>query len=252
MSRNVVGVADLEVGYGGRSVIRDLSISIGAGVTAVLGPNGAGKSTLLRVLATATAPWSGRLTIEGVEVTNAASLELARRNIGYLPQDFGFDPAMTVSEFVTYGAWLRGVPATERVAAVAQVLESVDLVDKSRTRMRRLSGGMVRRAGIAWALVGSPSAVYLDEPTVGLDPSQRVQFRRIIASYAQSAAVVLSTHMVDDVEMLGGRVLVLADGAVAFDGDVEALRDLGSPTDGLNSVLESAYLEVVRTRSTTR
>lgn len=231
----------LAQGYGRTTVIDRISTTLRPGVTALLGPNGAGKTSLLRTLATIMPPRNGVIRIDDVAVTNERSARHVRDRIGYLPQDFGFDPGMTVSDFVEYAAWMRGVAPHQWRHAVDEALAMVDLTDRRKTKMRSLSGGMRRRAGIAWAVVGKPSLVLLDEPTVGLDPRQRLQFRKIVAGL-RNAVVVLSTHLIDDVGAVCDRVIVLHGGAVRFDGTVPELEELGH--DGLpgDSKLERAYM----------
>lgn len=222
----VLTVRNVRQAYGSRTVIDDLSFTLGSGVHALLGPNGAGKTTLLRTLATVVPPVRGHILIDRVELTGP-TLDEVRRRIGYLPQNFGIDPAMTVAEFVYYAAWARGVPKSLRKAAVGEALEKVDLVGQRAIKMKRLSGGMVQRSGIAWAIVGNPVLILLDEPTVGLDPLQRIQFREIIARQRDSV-VVLSTHLTDDADAIADSVIVLDDGAMRFQGSPAELAQLGT------------------------
>ncbi|WBB94897.1 ATP-binding cassette domain-containing protein [Solwaraspora sp. WMMA2059] len=154
-------------GYDRKTVIDRLDLTLRPGITALLGPNGAGKTTLLRTLATIMPPRSGTICIDDILIDSERTARTVRNRIGYLPQDFGFDPQMTVTDFVTYAAWLRGVSTTDLRRHVDQALAQVDLADQRRSRMRKLSGGMRQRAGIAWAIVGQPRLVLLDEPTVG-------------------------------------------------------------------------------------
>lgn len=240
-------VDKLAQGYGSKLVINRLSLTLRPGVTALLGPNGAGKSTLLRTLATIVPPRSGTICIDGIEVDSERSARRVRDRIGYLPQDFGIDPNMTVSDFVEYAAWLRGVPAGERRQAVAEAVDLVDLAGERRTRMRKLSGGMRRRAGIAWAIVGRPRLVLLDEPIVGLDPRQRLHFRKIITGLTDSV-VVLSTHLIEDVEAICDRVVVLYDGVVRFDGTPTEMETLSRDDLPGHSPLERAYMHLLPTR----
>jgi ABC-2 type transport system ATP-binding protein len=234
----------LAQGYGTSTVIDSLSVTLRPGITALLGPNGAGKTTLLRTLATVMPPRGGRIRIDDVEIDGERSARKVRDRIGYLPQDFGFDPQMKVVDFVTYAAWMRGVPAGQWRQSVDETLEMVDLADRRRSRMRSLSGGMRQRAGIAWAIVGRPRVVLLDEPTVGLDPRQRLQFRKIITGLGDTV-VVLSTHLIDDVAAVCDRVIVMHGGAARFDGSVTELAALGH--DGLpgHSALERAYMHLL-------
>ncbi|GAB3144445.1 ABC transporter ATP-binding protein [Micromonospora sonneratiae] len=239
-----VVVDALAQGYGTSTVIDNLSITLRPGLTALLGPNGAGKTTLLRTLATVMPPRNGVVRIDDIEIDSERSARRVRDHIGYLPQDFGFDPQMTVADFVTYAAWMRGVPSGQWRRSVDEALEMVDLTDQRRAKMRSLSGGMRRRAGIAWAVVGRPRLVLLDEPTVGLDPRQRLQFRKIISGLGDTV-VVLSTHLIDDVGAVCDRVIVLHSGEARFDGTVAELEALGH--DGLpgHSRLERAYMHLL-------
>lgn len=236
----------LTQGYGGRPVIEELDLSIQPGITGLLGPNGAGKTTLFRTLATITPPRSGGLELFGTPVTSERDVRRVRRRIGYLPQDFGYYPAFSVTDFVRYCAWLREVPAKRAESATKEALASVGLADRARDRMKSLSGGMLRRAGIAAAIVGSPSLLLLDEPTVGLDPAQRLDFRDLIRSLARAgAAVVLSTHLVEDVGAACDTVLVLGDGRVVHSGTPRQLAERSTPEAPGDSPLERGYMAVL-------
>ncbi|GAA2218533.1 ATP-binding cassette domain-containing protein [Micromonospora olivasterospora] len=234
----------LSQGYETSTVIDNLSAALQPGITALLGPNGAGKTTLLRTLATVMPPRNGRIYIDGIQVSGEKSARFVRNRIGYLPQEFGFDPKMTVTDFVTYAAWMRGLPAKRWRRSVGEALEMVDLTDRRRSKMGSLSGGMRRRAGIAWAVVGQPRLVLLDEPTVGLDPRQRLQFRKIISGLGETV-VVLSTHLIDDVGAVCDRVIVMHGGAARFDGTVAELELLGRDDLPGHSRLERAYMHLL-------
>ncbi|MFD8592276.1 ATP-binding cassette domain-containing protein [Streptomyces sp. NPDC059637] len=230
--------------YRARVVLDGLDLALEPGVTGLLGPNGAGKTTLMRTLATVQPPAGGTVAFDGEAVAGERAARQVRRRIGYLPQKFGWDPGMRVRDFVEYAAWLREVPDGDRPEAVEKALRQVDLADRRNERMSRLSGGMRRRAGIAWAIVGAPGLVLLDEPTVGLDPRQRLQFRRILFELTDTT-VLLSTHLIDDVAAACDRVVVLHSGRVLFDGGVEEMAARGH--DGLpgSTPLERAYMELL-------
>ncbi|MFJ5226288.1 ATP-binding cassette domain-containing protein [Streptomyces sp. NPDC088400] len=242
----VARLTALTQGYGGRRIIENLDLSIQPGVTGLLGPNGAGKTTLFRTLATIAPPQSGQLELFDRPVTNERQARRVRRRIGYLPQDFGYYPAFSITDFVRYCAWLREVPSGNVDSATREALAAVGLADRARDRMKSLSGGMLRRAGIAAAIVGSPSLLLLDEPTVGLDPAQRLDFRELIRSLARAGtAVLLSTHLVEDVGAACDTVLVLSDGRVRHSGTPQQLAELATPTAPGDSPLERGYMTVL-------
>lgn len=232
-------------GYGTMTVLDAVDVELREGVTALLGPNGAGKTTLLETLATVRPHRGGRLNIAGIEVNSERTARSARRHIGYLPQRPPFDPGMRLQDFVLYSAWIRGVPPGEWTSAARDTLEYVGLTDMARRRLRTLSGGMRQRAAIAWALVGRPSLVLLDEPTVGLDPEQRFRFRRLVAGLAP-AAVLLSTHLTDDVDAICARVLVIDQGTITFRGTCEALKARGEPSAVGHTSTERGYMSVLQ------
>jgi ABC-2 type transport system ATP-binding protein len=239
-------LTSLVQGYRGRSIIEDLDLSVLPGITGLLGPNGAGKTTLFRTLATIAPPRRGQLELFGNPVTNEREARQARRRIGYLPQEFGYYPAFSITDFVRYCAWLREVPSGQADAATTEALAAVGLADRARDRMKSLSGGMLRRAGIAAAIVGSPSLLLLDEPTAGLDPAQRLDFRGLIRELAQSGtAVVLSTHLVEDVGAACETVLVLNDGQIVYKGSPGQLAELATPEAPGDSPLERGYMRVL-------
>jgi ABC-2 type transport system ATP-binding protein len=231
-------------GYRGRHIINGLDLDINIGVLGILGPNGAGKTTLLRTLATVTPPVSGSLTIDGHDIRSDADARRARRQIGFLPQDFGFFPTFTVYDFVRYCAWLRGVDERSAHQATMQALAAVDLDGHAKTRLRALSGGMLQRCGIAQAIVGDPKLVLLDEPTVGLDPEQRLAFRDLIADMP-GRAVVLSTHLVEDVAASCTEVAVLVKGTIVFRGTPDDLIAAGRPDAPGHTPIERGYMSIL-------
>ncbi|BCL15772.1 ABC transporter ATP-binding protein [Micromonospora sagamiensis] len=210
----------------------------------MLGPNGAGKTTLLRTLATVQPPREGRLTIDGREVKSEAEARAARRQIGFLPQRFGYEPGMRVRDFVRYGAWLRGIPPRDWSSASATALDHVGLANEARKKMGSLSGGMRQRAAIAWAVVGKPRFVVLDEPTVGLDPQQRFRFRDIIAGLTDTT-ILLSTHLIDDVDAVCDRIVVMHEGKIRFAGLTDELKALDDPSAPGHTPLERAYVSLL-------
>ncbi|CAL9494999.1 ABC transporter ATP-binding protein [Streptomyces sp. enrichment culture] len=214
-----VSASGLSLRYGGTRALDDVSLTLSTGVTGLLGPNGAGKTTLLRVLATAVPADRGAFTVLGHDPATSRGRQEVRRALGYLPQAPGFHPDFTAFEFVDYVAILKEL--TDRSARhreVRRVLDEVGLGDVRGKRIKKLSGGMRQRVALAAALVGDPGFLVLDEPTVGLDPEQRMRFRELIAHAGEGRTVLLSTHQTEDVAMLCHRVVVMAAGTVRFEG----------------------------------
>ncbi|MGW2834434.1 ABC transporter ATP-binding protein [Streptomyces sp. NPDC001286] len=224
-----------------RMAVDGLDLSLGTGVHGLLGPNGAGKTTLIRALATVLRPAGGTLELLGESIRGIGEHRALRRRIGYLPQEFGYYKRFTVREFVEYMAWLKEVPKADIPAAVQRAVERVGLADRADDRMKSLSGGMVRRVGIAQAIVNDPSVLLLDEPTVGLDPSQRLRFRQLLQELGQDTCVVVSTHLVEDVAVACTDVVLFAEGRLVFQGTPNELAAAGSPEYMGDSPLERGY-----------
>ncbi|MFH9420049.1 ATP-binding cassette domain-containing protein [Streptomyces sp. NPDC017529] len=224
----VVDVAGLSVRHRRTVALDRIDLGLGPGVHGLLGPNGAGKTSLIRVLATVSRPTAGRVRILGHELSGHRGLTAVRRRIGYLPQDVGFYPGFTVREFVAYVAWLKEIPAAEAGAAVERAVARAGLADRIDARMKSLSGGMVRRAGIAQAIVNDPDVLLLDEPTAGLDPEQRVEFRSLLRELGASGTVVVSTHLVEDVAVACTGVTLVEGGRVVYRGTPESLAERGA------------------------
>ncbi|MFJ3228901.1 ABC transporter ATP-binding protein [Streptomyces sp. NPDC086783] len=214
-----VSAAGLTLRYGSTHALDDVSLRLADGVTGLLGPNGAGKTTLLRVLATALTADRGSFTVLGRDPGTTAGRQEVRRTLGYLPQTPGFHPDFSAFEFVDYVAILKELTdRAARHAEVRRVLDAVDLSEVRGRRIKKLSGGMRQRVALAAALVGDPGFLVLDEPTVGLDPEQRMRFRELIARAGEGRTVLLSTHQTEDVAMLCRRVIVMARGRIRFEG----------------------------------
>ncbi|AYG84727.1 putative ABC transporter ATP-binding protein YxlF [Streptomyces hundungensis] len=241
----VARVTDLVQGYSKNPVIAGLTIEIEAGVLGLLGPNGAGKTTLLRSLATVLPPRKGRIEILGEVIDSPRAAREARRNIGFLPQDFGYYPGFTVSEFVEYCAWLRDTPAGRRPKDTADAIERVGLMGRANEKMGALSGGMLRRAGIAAAMVGAPRLVIMDEPTAGLDPAQRVEFRELMRGLGDTA-VVVSTHLIEDVASICSEIAVMAEGCIRFRGTQGELCAFAPGRSPGETQLERGYLGLLK------
>ncbi|MCM3501133.1 ATP-binding cassette domain-containing protein [Microbacterium sp. P26] len=222
-----------------------MSLEIHNEVVAVVGRNGAGKSTLLNAITGLTPLTTGSIRIFGHDPFARSSRRDAMRRVGYLPQEFGFVPSFTVQEFVEYGAWLKGVKRDRVASMVTAALEEVSLLHERHTKMGKLSGGMRRRAGIAHSVVHGPDLLILDEPTAGLDPEQRIRFRELIRLLAPGRAVVMSSHLVEDVQALAARIVVLEAGQIAFSGTVEELETFGELEGAGDSALEKGYIRVL-------
>ena len=233
----IIELCDVTQGYKKKTVLRSLTCGWGVGVSALLGPNGAGKTTLLRTLVTDLPPQSGEIRFCGESLTTKKAIRHARKNIGFLPQKFSADPHFTVKELVSYAAWLR------LGGDVNQAIEFVGLSDKADEKYKSLSGGMKQRAAIAATIVGDPRVIVFDEPTVGLDPQQRIYFRELLTRMTDRT-VIISTHLVEDVATTAQRIIVLADGTIRYDGTPHDLE--ASYKEENRSPLESGYLDILR------
>ena len=194
---------------GGNFGVQDLSLGAKSGVIGLLGPNGAGKTTLMQMIATITRPTTGRILFRGEDIAKRPN-EL-RRKLGYLPQDFGVYDNLTALEFLTYFAALKGVRSKKRIL---EMLESVNLHGVAQRTVGGFSGGMKQRLGIAQALINDPDLVIVDEPTAGLDPEERVRFRNVLSEIGFGKLVILSTHIVSDVESIATEIAVMKAGAL--------------------------------------
>jgi ABC-2 type transport system ATP-binding protein len=241
-----VHAEQLRVKAGRHLAVDGLDLRLQTGVHGLLGPNGAGKTTLMRALATVLKPSGGQLTLLGETVSGRADLRLVRRGIGYLPQEFGYYPRFTVREFVEYMAWLKEVPKAAIPGAAQRAIERVRLTAKAGARLKTLSGGMVRRVGIAQAIVNDPRVLLLDEPTVGLDPEQRLDFRDLLADIGVDACVLVSTHLVEDVVAACTDVVLMNEGRVVFQGGPDALIAHGGQGDAGFSPAERGYSALLR------
>jgi len=226
-------------------IIQGMDLDLGIGVFGLLGPNGAGKTTLLRTVATILSPSSGRIALLGLHPGMPAQLHALRRQIGYLPQAFGYFPDFTVTDFIRYIALLREVPANRAPAAAREAIGRLGLERQAHVRLKTLSGGTLRRVGIAQALVNDPAILLLDEPTVGLDPEQRIALRALLREVGTTSTVILSTHLVEDVAAACAEVLLLREGRLVFRGTP---ANLAAEADGVStgdSALERGYSAVI-------
>ncbi|WP_310723311.1 ABC transporter ATP-binding protein [Streptomyces sp. N2A] len=218
---------------GGKRAVDGMTMRLETGMLGLLGPNGAGKSSLMRIASTVTRPTSGQVLFHGKDVV--AKPDVLRRTLGYLPQDFGVYPNLTSREFLSYLAAAKGLSARSARARIDELLELVNLTDAVKRPLGKYSGGMLRRVGIAQALLADPKVIIVDEPTAGLDPEERVRFRNVLSDLAADRVVMLSTHIVSDVESVASDIAVVAGGR---------LLRRGSPEDLLASV-EGCVWEVL-------
>ena len=216
-----IDIRHLSMTYpGGKQALKDLSLTLkGPSLVGLLGPNGAGKSTLIKLLVAALLPTGGAIQVDGQDLI--ANEQRLKENLGYLPQDFGLFEELTVREFLDYMAALKGLCSPKK--ALGELLRSVHLAQLADARIRTLSGGQRQRVGIAQALLGEPSFLIFDEPTVGLDPEERIYFRGLFSRIAQSRLVLLSTHIIEDVQSVCDQIVVLHQGGILFAGAPDLL-----------------------------
>jgi ABC-2 type transport system ATP-binding protein len=235
----------LKVRAGRRLAVDGLDLSLGIGVHGLLGPNGAGKTTLIRAVATVLRPTAGTLELCGRPISARTDLRALRRQLGYLPQTFSAYPRFTLREFVEYMAWLKEMPSDQVPGAVQRAIERVGLADRAEDRMKTLSGGMLRRAGIAQAVVNDPRVLLLDEPTVGLDPAQRVEFRTLLRELGTETCVLVSTHLVEDVAAACTDVVLLDQGHLVWQGATTELTAAGEHHEIGDSPIERGYAAIL-------
>ncbi|MFG1811199.1 ATP-binding cassette domain-containing protein [Streptomyces sp. NPDC049040] len=221
-----------------RPVLENFSYRLSDGLTVLLGPNGAGKSTLLKVAASVVTPRSGAVTLDGAP---AGSKDF-RRSVSWMPQSITAMPSLTAREYVAYVGWLKGMSRADAWQRSQHALDQVRLADRAATRTGRLSGGQLRRVGVAAALVHGASVLLLDEPTAGMDPHQRRVFRDILGSLSSDGVqVLLSTHDIADLAEEADRVTVLHDGRILHDGSIGTFLALTPPDTVSGRAAEGAY-----------
>ena len=205
--------------FGDFCAVDDLNLTITNGVYGLLGGNGAGKTTLMRMICTLLPPTSGKILCDGKDIFK---MDGEYRNLlGYLPQEFGFYPDFTVKDYLMYIASLKGIRSMIAGKRVKELLEQVGLAKSVNKKMKKLSGGMKRRAGIAQAMLNNPKILILDEPTAGLDPTERVRFRNLISELSEERIVILSTHIVSDVEYIANEIWLMKEGQIVQQGDLD-------------------------------
>lgn len=227
--------------FGDFCAVDDLNLTITNGVYGLLGVNGAGKTTLMRMICTLLPPTSGKILCDGKDIFK---MDGEYRNLlGYLPQEFGFYPDFTVKDYLMYIASLKGIRSMIAGKRVKELLEQVGLAKSVNKKMKKLSGGMKRRAGIAQAMLNNPKILILDEPTAGLDPTERVRFRNLISELSEERIVILSTHIVSDVEYIANEIWLMKEGQIVQQGDLDHM---------LASMQENVYAREVSQAEATK
>lgn len=214
-------ITNLTKEFDGFKAVDDVSYTMGCGVYGLLGVNGAGKTTLMRMLTTLMKPTSGEILWDGQNIFTMDGRY--RMLLGYLPQDFGYYPDFTVLDYLLYIASIKGIRPAVAKQRAKELLKQVGLTKARNKKMKTLSGGMKRRAGIAQAMLNNPKILILDEPTAGLDPSERIRFRNLISELAEDRIVLLSTHIVSDIEYIANDILLMKDGQITVSGTSEEI-----------------------------
>jgi len=226
-------INNLSKKYGEKRALNGVSLHIETGMFGLLGRNGAGKTTLMRIVATILSKSNGNVTVCGFDISDATEI---RKLVGYLPQEFSMYSNMTVYEVMDYLGVLSELPKKTRQEKIPTLLKRVNLDDCHKVRVKALSGGMKRRLGIAQAILHDPKILIVDEPTAGLDPEERVRFRELLCEIAENRIVILSTHIVEDIEKTCEKIAVLDKGEIVFNGLLSAF--IGTETS-----LEDAYMK---------
>lgn len=218
---NEIVIKGLSKSYDGKKdALNSLDLVIPNGMFGILGRNGSGKSTLMNIIATILQPSKGTVTINGIEIKNSQKI---RQMIGYLPQDFDFYPNMKVSEVLYYLGFLSKINQTDFDKYVDLILRKVNLIDYKNKKVKSLSGGMKKRLGMAQAILHDPKVIIVDEPTAGLDPEERVRLRNLLSDLAENKIVIISTHIVSDIESTCNRIAILDKGSLVYKGDIPSL-----------------------------
>ena len=233
-----IKISNLSKQFGNKTALDDVSLEINSGMFGLLGRNGAGKTTLMRILTTLLTKTSGDITICDIPIEKARDI---RKIVGYLPQDFSMYPNMTVYEAMDYLGVLSEIPSKKRKGMVLELLDKVNLYDCQKVRIKALSGGMKRRLGIAQAIMHDPKVIIVDEPTAGLDPEERMRFKNLLSDISKDKIVILSTHIIEDIEETCENVAILNNGKVIYNGKTEKLSTL----DSKNTTILGGYMKVM-------
>ena len=222
MMENCIEIRNLNKFYGKKQALSNVNLTIEQGMFGLLGRNGAGKTTLMKILSTLLQKKDGSVTVCGVPIENAKEI---RRIVGYLPQEFSMYPTMSIAEAMDYLGILSGIKTKERKKRIDLLLKKVNLTEHKSKKVKALSGGMKRRLGIAQALLNDPKVLIVDEPTAGLDPEERIRFRNLLCDVAEDRIVILSTHIVGDIEATCENLAILNDGSILYCGTVSELLE---------------------------
>lgn len=216
-----IELSAVEKKFRDRTAVKKTDLCLESGVYGLLGENGAGKTTLMRMICGVLKPTGGRIRCDGIEIGQLG--RVYRRLLGYLPQDFGYYGEFSARRFLRYMAALKAMPQDRAERRIDEMLDLVDLAPFQKQKLKTFSGGMLRRIGIAQALLNDPEILILDEPTAGLDPRERVRFRNIISSLGKERTVVLSTHIVSDVDYIADQIMIMKHGEIAVEGTAQEL-----------------------------
>lgn len=218
-----IEITDLTKKFGNFTAVDHIDLTMTTGVYGLLGVNGAGKTTLMRMICTLLDSSSGSIKYNGKDINKMGNEY--RKILGYLPQDFGYYPEFSVKDYLLYIATLKGIRPAVAKKRVKILISKVGLQKVANRKMKKLSGGMKRRAGIAQAMLNDPQILILDEPTAGLDPNERIRFRNLISELAEERLVLLSTHIVSDIEYIANEILLMKDGKILYQGSAHQLID---------------------------
>lgn len=246
-----IEIHSLQKKFGSHVALNGITVTLDKGMHGLLGRNGAGKTTFMKILVTLLRPSDGHVTMNGVPISETKKI---RKMIGYLPQNFSFYSNMTVYDSMNYVAALSEIPSSLRNTKIPSLLQKVNLWDRRKKKIRTLSGGMVRRLGIAQALLNDPEILVVDEPTSGLDPEERLRVYNLLGEYAEENIVILSTHIASDIEAACTSVGVLESGKMIFHGSVEELAGLAKREDttvsggvSCDPTVENGYMTLLNT-----
>ncbi|WMJ82269.1 ATP-binding cassette domain-containing protein [Clostridium sp. MB40-C1] len=215
---NTLSIKNVTFSYGNKKVLNDISFNCSNGITALLGSNGVGKTTLMNILTGLKKPSSGEIALNDTDLLNVKNVPLSQ--IGYLPQNFEIYPNVVGYDFLSYICDLKGIKGNDKNKVLDEVINTFNLNDVIKLPFKKYSGGYKRRLGIAQAVLGDPSLVIIDEPTVGLDPEQRLEFRHYLSKCGEGRITLISTHIIEDAELYSNNILILNSGNVTFNGSV--------------------------------